>query len=216
MKQTLRITFLHYAAPPIIGGVESVLAHQADAAAAAGHTVSVITGVVRPGGAILPCVTCPWWIPPTRPSSQLAKQMARGVQPSSFATLTAQIERELDETLRVLGTQVLVAHNVASLAKSLPLTAALHTLSQRPGAPGLVLWHHDLAWSATRDRTGLFVCVDLLRRDWPWVQQVAISRSVARTSWRRWVSPSSASTSYPTASTPTACSSSNRRRSAIA
>lgn len=179
MKQTLRITFLHYAAPPIIGGVESVLAHQAAAAAAAGHTVSVITGRGEAWRRDITLRNLPL-VDSTHPAIlAVGEQMARGVQPSSFATLTAQIERELDETLRALGTQVLVAHNVASLAKSLPLTAALHALSQRPGAPGLVLWHHDLAWSATRDRTGLFAREpwDLLRRDWPWAQQVAISNA---------------------------------------
>lgn len=179
MKPGLHITFLHYAAPPVIGGVESVLAQQANAAAAAGHTVSVIAGrgaAWRPDVAMhnLPLVDS------THPAIlALGEQMARGVVPPAFAACTAQIERELGDLLRTLGTQVLVAHNVASLAKSLPLTAALHSLSQRAGAPGLLLWHHDLAWAATRDRSGLYAREpwDLLRRDWPWAQQVVISNA---------------------------------------
>ena len=40
----MHISLLHYAAPPVVGGVESVLARQADVLAAAGHEVVVITG----------------------------------------------------------------------------------------------------------------------------------------------------------------------------
>jgi mannosylglucosylglycerate synthase len=73
---------------------------------------------------------------------------------------------------------VLVAHNVASLAKNLPLTAALHTLTQRPGAPALVLWHHDLAWTTPRYRAELHDGYpwDLLRTDWPWAMQIVVSQ----------------------------------------
>ena len=44
----MNITLLHYSVPPIVGGVESVLAHQADLMAAAGHTVAVVAARGEP------------------------------------------------------------------------------------------------------------------------------------------------------------------------
>ncbi len=38
----MKIALLHYSAPPIVGGVESMLAHQARQMAAAGHAVCVV------------------------------------------------------------------------------------------------------------------------------------------------------------------------------
>lgn len=38
----MNIVLVHYSAPPVVGGVESVLAHQARLMADAGHTVKII------------------------------------------------------------------------------------------------------------------------------------------------------------------------------
>ena len=39
-----RIALVHYSAPPVVGGVESVLAHHARLMADAGHSVQIIAG----------------------------------------------------------------------------------------------------------------------------------------------------------------------------
>ena len=41
----MKIAILHYSAPPVIGGVESVLAHHAKLMVSAGHEVQVIAGI---------------------------------------------------------------------------------------------------------------------------------------------------------------------------
>src|SRR5438132_4982323 len=40
----MHIALLHYSAPPVVGGVESVMAHQARQMAAAGHAVTLVAG----------------------------------------------------------------------------------------------------------------------------------------------------------------------------
>ena len=40
----MNVALLHYSAPPIVGGVESVLAHHARLLSEAGHNVRVIAG----------------------------------------------------------------------------------------------------------------------------------------------------------------------------
>jgi glycosyltransferase involved in cell wall biosynthesis len=63
------------------------------------------------------------------------------------------------------------------LNKNLALTAALRRLSRRESAPRLVLWHHDLAWTAPRYLSELHAGYpwDLLRTDWPEATQVVVS-----------------------------------------
>jgi hypothetical protein len=40
----MKIALLHYSSPPVVGGVESVLAHHARLMADAGHQVTILTG----------------------------------------------------------------------------------------------------------------------------------------------------------------------------
>ncbi len=171
----MRIALLHYAAPPIVGGVERVLAAHANLLADAGHRALVIAARGEAWRADVPFAHLPL-VDSRHPAILQAKQaLDRGTVPADFALLRDQIADRLAYLLR--GFDVLIAHNVVSLHKNLPLTAALHDLSQRPDAPALVLWHHDLAWTTPRYRAELHDGFpwDLLRVDWPWAAQVAVS-----------------------------------------
>ncbi len=66
---------------------------------------------------------------------------------------------------------------MASLNKNLALTAALFNISQKPDAPRMILWHHDLAWTTPRYQPELYEGYpwDLLRTAWPGVTQVVVS-----------------------------------------
>ena len=94
-----------------------------------------------------------------------------------FTELRDALLADLDAILA--GYDVVLCHNVCSLNKNLALTAALRVLAERPGAPRLVLWHHDLAWSQPRYRPSLHAGYpwDLLRTAWPGVVQVTISEA---------------------------------------
>lgn len=171
----MRIAILHYAAPPVVGGVERVLAAHANLLADRGHTVQVLAARGEAWRADVSFVGLPL-IDSTNPEILRAKRVLEtGRLPDDFENLRARIEADLAQVLD--GVDVLVAHNVASLAKNLPLTAALHALTQQPGAPALVLWHHDLAWTTPRYRAELHDGSpwDLLRTDWPWATQVVVS-----------------------------------------
>jgi len=171
----MRVALLHYTAPPVIGGVESVLARQARLLADAGHQVTVVAGRgARPDPrvALVRIARAD-----TRHPDVLAAQAAldRGTVPAAFAGLRLALERDLLAAAR--GQDVVVAHNVCSLHKNLALTAALHDLNCGPGFPPLVAWHHDLAWTADRYRADLHPGDpwNLLRTAWPGVLHVAVS-----------------------------------------
>ena len=171
----MNVALLHYSAPPIVGGVESVLAHHARLLSEAGHNVRVIAGR---GEAWMPAVE--FISVPLAGSRQpeilaIKAELDRGSLPAGFEPLVDELVSQLREATR--GVEVLIAHNVCSLNKNLVLTAALQRLNQTPGFPRLIIWHHDLAWTTPRYRRELHDGYpwDLLRTDWPGVTQVVVS-----------------------------------------
>jgi mannosylglucosylglycerate synthase len=169
------VALLHYTAPPIVGGVEQVLGQHARLLAEAGHDVRIVAGRGgTPGGpaAIVRVARADTRHPDV---AHVQAELAEGSVTPGFADLAATLTDELGAALA--GVDVVIAHNVASLSRNLALTTALHDLAGRPGAPRLVLWHHDLAWALPAYRRSLHDGHpwDLLRRPWPGATQVTIS-----------------------------------------
>ena len=171
----MRIVLLHHSAPPVVGGVESVLGQQARLMAAAGHEVRIVAGRGERTDVRIPFVSIPL-VDSLHPEILAAKEsLDRGEVPPAFPHLVEKLVVALSSALA--GTDRVIAHNVCSLNKNLALTAALHDLSLR-GKPGwMVLWHHDLAWTTPRYQMELHPGQpwDLLRMAWPRARQVTIS-----------------------------------------
>jgi glycosyltransferase involved in cell wall biosynthesis len=169
-----KVALLHYSAPPIVGGVESVLGVQARLMADAGHQVRIVAGRGEQMDARIPFIHLP--TADSRHPEVLAvkAELDAGRVPSGFDKLTAALTADLNEALG--DVDVLIAHNVCSLNKNLPLTAALRNLANR-NQLRIILWHHDLAWTTPRYRAELHDGYpwDLLRQAWPGVKQVTIS-----------------------------------------
>jgi len=173
----MHITLLHYAAPPVVGGVETVIAHQAQQLHRAGHFVRILAGRGETWDAHIPVRILPL-IDSRHPHILKAKaSLDKGILPEGFDDLVERIKRELVQALA--GSDVLIAHNVLSLHKNLALTAALFRLSQENDKPRLIAWHHDPAWSSPRYLPELHDDYpwDLLRTAWPNVRQVTISET---------------------------------------
>ena len=171
------VGLLHYTAPPIIGGVESVLAEHARLLAAAGHRVRVIAGRGGTTDAGWEAIRIP--LADSRHPRIVAARSAldAGEVPEAFDDLTTELVRQLQPAIADLD--VLIAHNVCSLHFNLPLTAATHRLVEAADAPRLVAWQHDLAWSSMAYAEQLHPGFpwDLLRTPWPRTTYVAISEA---------------------------------------
>ncbi len=176
----MEIVILHYAAPPVVGGVESVIGHHARLMTEAGHRVRIVAGRGAQTDARIPFVHLP--LVDSRHPDVLAVKadLDAGRVPPAFAPLVERLTGEVDEATR--DADWLIAHNVCSLAKNLALTAALRRLAQSRPRPRLILWHHDLAWTTPRYRAELHEGYpwDLLRTDWPEAIQVTISEDRRR------------------------------------
>jgi glycosyltransferase involved in cell wall biosynthesis len=180
MQTHKTIGLLHYTAPPVVGGVESVMAQHARLLDEAGYTVRVIAGresehFTRIQFSHIPLVDS------RHPEVMAAKEaLDIGQIPSHFEQLVQQIQTQL--ITAVSGLNYLIAHNVCSLHKNLALTAALRHVCAQPGAPHLIIWHHDLAWTTPRYATELTDGWpwELIRQDWPEVASTHVVVSQLR------------------------------------
>jgi glycosyltransferase involved in cell wall biosynthesis len=171
------IAILHYSGPPVVGGVENTIYHHSRLLAGAGYAVQVIAGRGEP---FLPDVT--FQLLPELDSRHVEvlavkEELDRGQVSSRFHDLSARIGATLRPYLAAADT--LIAHNVFTLHKNLPLTAALHTLLVAEGCgPSTILaWHHDLAWRTPQYAAEVHAGYPwrLLREPWPGVEQVTVS-----------------------------------------
>ncbi len=166
------VALLHYSAPPIVGGVESVLGHHARLMANAGHQVRILAGRGEQTDARIPFVHLPMADSRHPKVLSLKAELDQGRIPAEFEEAVDSLTAHLKEALE--GVDVLIAHNVCSLSKNLALTAAVRNLTN---GVRVILWHHDLAWTTPRYQAELHDGYpwDLLRQAWAGVTQVTIS-----------------------------------------
>lgn len=173
----MRISILHYSVPPIVGGVESVIAHHARLMSADGHAVKLIAARGESLDEKITITKIPLADSRHERVSQVKAQLDKGEVTKEFESLREELMGELQKVLK--DTDVLIAHNVCSLNKNLALTAALYELHLNKKLPKLILWHHDLAWTTPRYQKELYEGYpwDLLRTAWDGVVQVTISEA---------------------------------------
>jgi mannosylglucosylglycerate synthase len=171
----VNIAILHYSVPPIVGGVESVIAHHARLMFAEGHCVRLIAGRGESLNEQIPLVRIPLTDSLHERIVTMKKQLNLGTLPRDFEMVRDEIVLKLQTALS--GIDVVIAHNVCSLNKNLALTAALHKLQTSNKLPRLILWHHDLAWTTPRYIPELHDGYpwNLLRTDWGSTTHVVVS-----------------------------------------
>ncbi|RCK74936.1 MAG: Glycosyltransferase [Anaerolineae bacterium] len=172
----MKIVLVHYSAPPIIGGVESVMDHHARLFADHGHEVRILAGRGATMDERVQFSEAPL-LDSRHPDILAVKgDLDQGKVPDRFYDLVDKIYLCLRQ--QVEDADCIIAHNVCSLHKNLALTAALHRWCCTEDRPRLILWHHDLAWTTPRYQPELHRGYpwDLLRQDWQSAQHVTVSR----------------------------------------
>ncbi len=120
-----RIGILHYSVPPVLGGVELLIAEHVRVLTRKGHFVRVIAGE---GG-------------PLPPAETVIVPEARSNPEGDFRALKDALLAKLP----LDDLDVLFAHNVLTMPFNLPLAAALAEVARR--RPGFVVaWCHDAAY----------------------------------------------------------------------
>jgi len=155
--------------------VEGVIAQHARLMVDAGHQVRIVAGRGAQTDERIPFFHLPQAYSRNPRVLELKADLDQGLLPVGFSELAQEIRELLEESLE--GMELLIAHNVCSLHKNLALTVAIQELAEGSGAPRLILWHHDLAWTTPRYHSELHEGYpwDLLRRAWPGATQVVVS-----------------------------------------
>lgn len=173
----MKIALFHYSAPPTVGGVESVIAHHARLMTANGHKVTIFAGRGEIFDPAVPVKVFSLLDSKNPEILTVKSELDKGLLSERFHSLCDQIQELLRNELQ--GFDVLIAHNITSLNKNLPLTAALYQSYHQSGFPRIIRWHHDLAWSSPRYRNELFDQYpwNLLRKKWPDTTDVVVSQA---------------------------------------
>lgn len=169
-----RVAILHFAGPPVVGGVESTIYHHARLLTEAGYRVKVLAGR---GGYFYPGVDfhrIPGIDSRDPQVLSVGNELAQGNVTESFNVLRDALVQSLKPILE--NVDVCIVHNAITLHKNLALTAALHRLSEEGVVP-LIAWSHDFAWLDNLYTGDLHDGYpwDLLRRVWPGVRYVVVS-----------------------------------------
>ncbi len=159
------VAFLHYSAPPVVGGVEAVINAHAQLLCRNGYAVTVIAGRGEPNA--LPTETQFVSIPLLNSQHEAivaaSQILEQGDVPHNFASLVTQIMTLLTPVLQSIDT--LIVHNVFTKHFNLPLTAALFRLLDEGVIQHCIAWSHDFTWTSPNSRSKVFAGQpwDLLR-----------------------------------------------------
>ena len=167
-----KVALLHYSAPPIVGGVESVLGQHARLMADAGHQVQIVAGRGAQTDPRIPFIHLPMADSRHPDVLTIKAELDSGRVPPKFSEMVDSLTANLSEIVDDMD--ILIAHNVCSHNNNLALTAAVRNLANRNDLR-LILWHHDLASSRYGTELHEGYPWDLLKQAWPAVKQVTIS-----------------------------------------
>ena len=171
----MHISILHYAAPPIVGGVESTIYHHARLLNHAGYEVSIIAGRGAVFDISIPFILIPE-IDSRHPDvTRIGKELAKGEVAEDFRTLEEDLFESISSTIK--DSDVLIVHNAITLHKNLALTAALKRIADQ-SKPRLVAWCHDFAWQDVLYTPDLHPGYpwELLKTAWDGVDYIAVSK----------------------------------------
>lgn len=172
-----RIGILHYSAPPVIGGVESVISAHSQLFHQHGYPTTIIAG--RGDQSSIPQGVNFILIPEIdtqHPAILEASSVLEvGSVPRNFNHLQQVLYHRLDELLTQLD--VLIVHNVFSKHFNLPLTAALSQLLGDGSPLQMIAWNHDFTWTSPNSRHKVHDGYpwDLLRTSLQGVRYVVVS-----------------------------------------
>lgn len=165
------IAILHYASPPVVGGVESTIAYQARILTDLGYPVRVVSGSGAPFDDRVETRINPLFGSKHPTVLATKEQLDSGVVPPEFEALVEDQAQALREVLE--GCAVCIAHNIPTFNKNLALSVALSRLKSLR----ILAWCHDLAWTNPQYLPELHDRYpwDVLRRVWGNARYVTVS-----------------------------------------
>jgi glycosyltransferase involved in cell wall biosynthesis len=177
-----KTAFLHYSAPPIVGGVEGVIQAHCQIFNKYSYPVSVIAGSGNLSA--LPEGTNFYKVPELDTQHpeilELSAILEQGQIPNNFESITQQISQKLMPILTQFDN--LIVHNVFTKHFNIPLTAALLQLVESGIIKNCIAWCHDFTWTSPNSRSKVYEGYpwNLLRKYDPQITYVTVSHERQR------------------------------------
>lgn len=153
------IVILHYTCPPVVGGVEQLIAVHAGLLADRGYPTRIVTGKGEPFRPDVPVDLMPSLYSKDPELLAINEELDRGVVSDRFYAMAEGIYRALSVALAGVG--LCIVHNAFTLHFNLPLTAALARMVKQERCPRIVAWCHDVSW-----KNELYI--PKMRESYPW------------------------------------------------
>lgn len=169
------VSILHFAAPPIIGGVESTIFRHARGLHDKGYRIQILAGRGEQFHPDIEYIHIDLLDSRHPAVIQLGEQLAAGKVTSEFFRLRDEIRSLIAPYLE--KSIFTMAHNVTSLHKNLAFTAALYEFAL-DGKP-IIAWCHDFAWQDELYTPDLHPGYpwELLAVPWPTTYYVVVSQA---------------------------------------
>jgi len=156
-----RTAIVHYAAPPVVGGVEGVIEAHVRTFVQAGYPVTVVAGrgdedALPPEAEFLRIPRIDSQHPEI---AQITQQLEEGKVPPSLDEVADDLAETLESVLGRFDT--LIVHNIFTKRFNLPLTVALFRLLDEAVLHNCIAWCHDIGWSSEHSLPNL-------HRGYPW------------------------------------------------
>lgn len=147
---------LHYSAPPVVGGVEAVIAAHVKVFEGKGYPVTVVAGrgdqESLSQGARL--VLIPEMDSQYQDILQISSFLEQGRLPTEFEKAVTKLVDSLHPVIKRHETVIL--HNIFTKHFNLPLTAALYRLLDAGTIKNCIAWCHDFTWTSPHSRSKVF------------------------------------------------------------
>ena len=179
---SMKVAILHYSAPPVVGGVESVIQAHSQLMTAAGYPVTVLAGAgdvkAMPPGTDF--VMIPELGTRHPDIVQASLELEQGRYPVNFNALVADIASQIEHKIR--SADRVIVHNIFTKHFNLPLTAAVCNLLDEGKLRGCIAWCHDFSWTSPHSRSRVYPGYpwDLLRTPRKDIHYVTVSQARQR------------------------------------
>jgi glycosyltransferase involved in cell wall biosynthesis len=168
------IALIHYSCPPVVGGVEEIIRQQASLFKRFYHNVKVFSGDGKTFSKHIDVEINPLLGSRNRRVLN-AHKVSREGDTEIIESLIGEIYKYLVNSLE--GFDLVIAHNVLSMAYNLPLSAALHRIGQEGILP-VISWNHDSPYFYPNYPKYLDTFPwNMLKRAYAGIHYVAISES---------------------------------------
>jgi mannosylglucosylglycerate synthase len=168
---------LHYTAPPVVGGVESVIHSQSQAFVEAGWPVAVVSG--RGESAALPTgveFVSILEMDTQHPSIiKIRSYLDKGEITDEFERTVKHLKKSLIPVLK--NFDAVIIHNIFTKHFNLPLTAALYQMVEERIIRNCIAWCHDFTWNSPISKSKVYPHYpwELLKKYNPDIQYVTVS-----------------------------------------